>query len=188
MTYYKSKRYIDGKVRQIIVDGNEKIVSINPSKDELKILEEEQYTKRRKGGSKNYNETNICPMIKEDGTVCKNKLISGKTMREHDKEEKETGRWICTNCYEKYDSNSQHNILKSVASHRTGNLDPNSNHAKADNFEELTHRWKGVKILSKENDYYNLGERLEKTDKNIEKTDKNIEELLKILEKRQRIE
>jgi len=47
-TKYTSKRYIDGKVRHIIVDENGKITNRNPSKEELKDLEEESYTEKRR--------------------------------------------------------------------------------------------------------------------------------------------
>ena len=62
--------------------------------------------------------------------------------------------YLCTNCYQKYDSNSCNNIMNSLRDHRTGNLDPNCNVAKGDNFEELTHIWKGADIISKKNDKY----------------------------------
>ncbi len=66
--------------------------------------------------------------------------------------------YLCVDCYtnyQKHDPNSQLNILKSIANCRTGNQNPNSSRAKGDKFEELTSLWKGVKILSKENDHYN---------------------------------
>ncbi len=72
--------------------------------------------------------------------------------------EKSTGKWLCNNCrnkdIQKYDPNSGNNIIKSLAGHRTGNLNPNSSTAIGNVFEELTCRWKGVKNLNKENDNY----------------------------------
>lgn len=43
MTEYISKRYVDKKIRQVIVDENGKIINKRPSKDELKGLGEETY-------------------------------------------------------------------------------------------------------------------------------------------------
>lgn len=63
--------------------------------------------------------------------------------------------YLCNDCFNKYDPKSQRNILKTVANYRTDNQNLNSSQTKGDNFEELTAIWKGVKILSKENDNYN---------------------------------
>lgn len=43
MTEYRTYRFVDGKVRQVIVDENGKIVNRRPSKDELKGLDIEPY-------------------------------------------------------------------------------------------------------------------------------------------------
>lgn len=48
MIYYTSKRFIDGKVRLVIVDENGKIVNRKPKKEELKGLEEETYVKKER--------------------------------------------------------------------------------------------------------------------------------------------
>ncbi len=48
MKYYKSVRLVDGKPRWVIVDENDNIVNKNPSKDELKGLEEEPYKRTYK--------------------------------------------------------------------------------------------------------------------------------------------
>lgn len=47
MTEYTSKRYIDKKIRQVIVNENGKIINKRPSKDELKGLKEEKYKMHR---------------------------------------------------------------------------------------------------------------------------------------------
>ncbi len=144
MTEYKSYRFIDGKARWVIVNENGNIINRNPSKEELKGIELEIYIADYR--------PNRCK--KEVCDRCGEKLKIGKALREYNIEGNWTFRWVCKNCYEKYDPNSYHNIIKSMANRRIGNLDPNSEHAKGDNFEELTSLWKGVKILSKENDKY----------------------------------
>lgn len=106
-----------------------------------------------------YNLTNTCDKCIEKGR--ETKLYIGNSYREYNKEGNLTGRWLCKKCwnddYQKNNSNSIHNLMKSVADHRTGNLDPNCNIAKGDNFEKLTSIWKDVKILSIENDKFSLG-------------------------------
>jgi hypothetical protein len=151
MTYYKSKRIIDGKLQLVIVDETGKIVNRNPNKVELKGLEKEPRFFRDTLNRSYYLPT-LC-------NICGDKLKigqNGKIYRERNKEGKPTGKRICNICWQKYDPNSQWGLLKSVENRRTGNLDPNSNNAKGDRFEELTSVWKGVKILSKEEDNYRL--------------------------------
>lgn len=65
MTYYKSNRFVDGKVRQIIVDKNGKIVNKNPSKDELKDLEEEIYKINYKTRVKTYTDEDLLNYLKQ---------------------------------------------------------------------------------------------------------------------------
>lgn len=101
-----------------------------------------------------YNETNICPGIKENGAICGNKLLPGKARMEYDKEGNETGKWLCRNCYEKYDPNSTNNIIASLRDSRTGNLDQNSNKARADMSQELACILYGWEDLNKKYDNY----------------------------------
>jgi len=153
--YYKSYRIIDGKPRWVIVDNTGNIINRNPSKEELKGLEKEKY-KSQKTNSLNYNKTNTCDRCRDKDI--KTELHPGNARRELNKEGDWTGRWLCPKCKADYYNNlpdSSNNIKKSLRYHRTENLDKNSGHAKGDDFEELTHRWKGVKILGKENDCYN---------------------------------
>lgn len=98
-----------------------------------------------------YNRTNTCDR-------CRTKLIAGvnNPYREHNKEGNWTGKWICRNCNQKYDPNSQHNKIKSVTNCRTKNQNPNSNRAKGDNFEQLTDIWLEPENLNKKNDNYNF--------------------------------
>lgn len=108
---------------------------------------------------KYYNRTNTCDKCREKGI--ETKLVQHtNALRERNKEGNWTGRWSCKSCwdkdYQKNDPNSTNNIIKSMRDHRTGNLDPNSNYAKGDNFEDLTSRWLGVKRLSVEYDKYSM--------------------------------
>jgi len=90
-----------------------------------------------------YNDTNTCDIC---GISFEN-LGWSHPHRDYDKKGNWTGKWICNKC------SSKECLI--AGSRRTGNLNPNSAAAKGDDFEELTYRWKGAKILSKENDCYN---------------------------------
>lgn len=88
-----------------------------------------------------YNRTNTCDRCKIE------KLKPHKAYREYvikDKKDVWTGRWLCNKCF-----------LKRSTDRRTGNLDPNSEQAKGDLFEELTCKWRGVKNLNIDNDNFN---------------------------------
>jgi len=77
-------------------------------------------------------------------SICTGELTSKIARRERDIIGNLTGRWLCNKCWQKYDSNSQHNSHKEVTNRRTGNQNPNTNSAKGDNFEELTCRWRST--------------------------------------------
>lgn len=100
-----------------------------------------------------YNEKESCPMIKENGDIF-GRLLYGNACREHDKEGKETGRWLCKNYYEKHDPTSQYSILKLLIYSKTGNLNPNCNKAKGDRFEELNNRLHGFENINKKNNNF----------------------------------
>lgn len=93
-----------------------------------------------------YNRTNTCDRCKVE------KLKPTKALREYDRKGNWTGKWLCHKCW-KADYRLENGMSKS--SRRTGGLDPNSNQAKGDLFEELTCRWRGVKNLNIENNSYN---------------------------------
>lgn len=160
MTKYKSDRIIDGRHRTVIVDETEtgtKIVNRNPTKEELKGLEEEPYIRKI---IKKYNGKNTCPRIR-DGDECGNELKSGHAHRERDKEGNWTGRWICDKCrkieyHKEYRERSDcyNNIIKSVANRRINCLDPNSAQAKGDISQTITCYVHNVKDLNLENDNY----------------------------------
>lgn len=134
MVEYKSYRIIGGKSRWVIVDGNGTIINRNPNKEKLKHSLLWNFE---------HNETNTCNFIKENGEICGNELKPGKTLKEYI-DNKWTGRWLCHKCYQKFDPNSTNNIRKSLTNRRIGNLDPSSNQAKGDNFQELTCRWRST--------------------------------------------
>jgi hypothetical protein len=163
MTCYKSRRIVDGKPRLVVVNENGKIIEYTPTKEELKGLPIEEYYhsfRDRRFRRESYNETNTCPNIKKDGTICGKLLIPHYTMREHDKYGNETGRWLCKNCHSSYDPNGQWYLLRSVENRRTGNLNPDSPCGKGDRFQELTSSWRStistvpVEDLNKKLDNY----------------------------------
>lgn len=97
---------------------------------------------------KYYNRTNTCDR-------CGNRLISCDTYREHDKEGKWTGKWLCRSCWNTTDydkrPDSIANIIKSLRDHRMGNLDPNSTSGKGYILEVITCKARGIKNLNCEN-------------------------------------
>lgn len=105
-----------------------------------------------------YNNTNTCDRCRETS------LIPTKAIREYDEKGNWTGKWICNKCYMK-DTRKKHdsyeNIIKQMRPCRTGDLDPNSNNAKGNNFQELTCIWRSivstipVEDLNKKLDCYN---------------------------------
>lgn len=92
-----------------------------------------------------YNDTDTCD-------ECRKSLFKG--LREYDKNNNWTGRWLCPNCHQKYSLSSQHNMMKSLANVRTGNIRTNSEQEKGILTQELTNRWKNIKDLNIINDNY----------------------------------
>jgi len=86
-----------------------------------------------------YNRKNTC-----DRCEINFDIAIGHPYREYDIDGNWTGKWNCNNCYEKYDPNSQRNLIKSMRDRRTNNQDSNSSNAKGDNFQELTCRWRST--------------------------------------------
>lgn len=162
MTCYKAWRIVDSKPRWVVIDDSGKIINYNPTKEELTGLDFCQNLRDRRFRRENYNETNTCPMIKKDGTICGKELIPHYTMRERDKDGNETGRWLCKNCHSIYDPNGQWYLLRSVENRRTGNLSPESPCGIGDKFQELTSVWRStistipVEDLNKKLDNYNV--------------------------------
>lgn len=108
---------------------------------------------------KYYNKTNICNKCRECNDITdKSILYPLKAYKEKDKNGNETGRWVCTRCwsknYQKFNSNSQVNIKKSLANCRTGNGDPNSDNIKGKRSQKLACRLYGWKDLNEENNDY----------------------------------
>ena len=146
----------------VIVDEGGNIVNRNPSKEELKELQNEPCIDRRNKPRKKgpYNPTNMCDKIRHVGFSwirCGNELKPGYAYREYDKDGKETGKWLCNKCHEKYAHNSSHNIMKSLRNCRTRNQDKNSLQVKADKSQELACKLYGWIDLNKENDNYTTG-------------------------------
>lgn len=107
---------------------------------------------------KYYNKQNICDKCKEDNKVTDSSILRpGRAYTERDKEEKETGRWLCRKCKAKYYYNmpgSHGNIIKSLRDCRTKNQDPNSANKKGGNSQELACKLYGWEDLNKKYDNY----------------------------------
>lgn len=107
---------------------------------------------------KRFNSTNTCYRCIKDGKTIEESQLHNPR-REKDKDGNETGEWICINHwsrdYQRYNPESQENLIKSLRYNRTNNLDPNSCQAKGNNGEELLCQWKGFTNLNKKYDKYN---------------------------------
>ncbi len=103
---------------------------------------------------KRYNQTHSCDRC--GGNFGELERLGRTPLKEYDEKRDWTGNWDCYNCYEKYDPNSQRNVKKSLADHRTGNLNPNSSQEKGDKGEYLLCKWKGFKNLNEEHDNYSF--------------------------------
>lgn len=152
MAKYRIYTSVDGENYFWIVVDNGMIVR-NPIKEDL------EGTKL-----KTYNQTNICPRCREDMKIDgkeltdKSILYPGNARIYVNKEGKRTEIWVCNRHwgrdYQKYECNSQWNIIKSLGDRRTGNLRSDSEQQKGDNGEELLCIWKGYTNLNRENDNY----------------------------------
>jgi len=110
---------------------------------------------------KRYNKTNTCDKCREEDI--ETKISPGNAYGQYGENGMRTGKWYCGNCYRKEqykNGNTNDNLINEMRDRRTGNLNPNSNQAKGDNFEELTCRWRStistipVENLNKKLDNY----------------------------------
>lgn len=149
MTTFKSYRFVNGKLRCIIVDEIGNIVDINPNKEELKGLEKEIQLPYSRGNKKISNiccnckshNTYINPIGYEKWHKCRCQKITCTT-------------YLCESCYKKYDPNSFVNIQKSLRNCRTRNHNSNFPQAKAIKSQKLACELYGWIDLNKENDHY----------------------------------
>lgn len=106
---------------------------------------------------KRYNPTNTCHRCLEDGRTIEDSQLYD-ACREKDKDGKETGKWICANhwrvYWQKYDPSSGNNLIRSVASRRTGNLRTDLGHDMGDKIQELACNMYGYVDLNKKYDNY----------------------------------
>lgn len=109
---------------------------------------------------KRYNDTNICDICREEHRITENSVLChGNALRETNENGKITGRWLCRSCYNTNYNNrldSINSIVKSLRNHRIGNLDPNSNQAKGDKFQELACELYEWEDLNKKYDNYRM--------------------------------
>lgn len=102
-----------------------------------------------------YNKGNVCDRCRENDRITDDsRLYPGHARKENDKNGNWTGRWNCPKCYQKYDSNSHNNIMKSLAGRRTGNPNPDHENIKGDNSENLVCELYGYENLNKKYDNY----------------------------------
>ncbi len=102
--------------------------------------------------SKRYNDTNTCDRC---GESFEELDILGKfPHKECDEQRNWTGRWDCKKCWDKYDPNSGHNIIKSIANCRTKKQNPNHSNTKGDNIQKLVCILYGWEDLNKKYDNY----------------------------------
>lgn len=103
--------------------------------------------------NRRYNETNVCDRC---GRNFEELERSGKfPIKEYDEKGNWTGKWDCHSCREKYDPNSSHNVLKSMANCRTGNQNPNHSGTKGDKDLDIVCELYGYINLNKRYDKYN---------------------------------
>lgn len=104
-----------------------------------------------------YNRTNTCDRC---GKSFEN-IGWQNPRREYNKENNWTGKWVCKSCYtknyNKSNSNSCHNLVKSLRNCRTGNLDPNCCTAIGNKSQDLACKLYNWVDLNKQNDNYTTG-------------------------------
>ena len=134
----------------VVWDNTSKKLIKNPTKDNLSGTK-----------LKSYNKTNICPLCREEDNITDNSILYPENACHGiDKKGKNTEEWICANHrrrnYQRYDPESNHNIIKSLRDCRKGNSkDPRK--ILGYNCEELTEKWLGAERLAvKYNKYSRL--------------------------------
>lgn len=148
--YYKSVRYIDGKMRWVITDEDDNIINKVPSRDELKVAipdcgKSQSRFKGRKcyrcGSKETYMKNNGRPDWRRD-VIEKNRS---------------SDKFLCSRCFGKdYQNlpNSQNNIIKSMRQCRTGQLDIYSETGEGLIIEAIVAKVRKLKVLSIELDNF----------------------------------
>lgn len=96
-----------------------------------------------------YNDTNICHRCGKNFDD-----IPGNPRKEYTEKGEWTGKWDCKNCYEKYDSNSTRNVIKSVANCRTREQNPDHSTTKGDKSQKLVCELYEYEDLNEKNNNY----------------------------------
>ena len=156
MTYYKSKRPIDGKRPiWVIVDETGKIVNRNPTKDELKGVEKEILPAFTRGNSTRNKIFRTCCTCKSHDTYIRTN--GSESWFKHKCEKSGCTGFLCLSCYrkEKYKNGGMTvNLLQSIKNCRTNNQNPNHEATKGDNTIELACILYGWEDLNKKYDNY----------------------------------
>lgn len=136
---FKSYRIVDKRPRWVIVNDYGEITNRNPNKEELKGLKKEIQKPYSRGNVSMYreyhhNDTETCDRCGKDFA----KLGWSRPLCEYDKESRWTERRVCSNCWQKYDPNSSHNIMKLTTDRRIGNIKLDSNNHKGDRYQKVS--------------------------------------------------
>lgn len=98
-----------------------------------------------KSNSTFYNINNTC-------VRCNIDLTSNHPMREYDEQKSWTGNWLCKDCWYitdyKFRPDNQHNLEKSIANSRTGNLDRLNSYGKMMIGQWITGKTLGIEDLN----------------------------------------
>jgi hypothetical protein len=146
MTKYKVYISIDGKESLVVIENGK--VNINPTKYDIKEAK-----------SVYYSRTNICPRCRDENNITHRSILCPKNaLHERDNNGEMTNEYVCyrhgLRHYERYNPNSMHNTLKSIANFRTGNQHPDHNSTKGDKDLDLVCELYGYEDLNKKYDDY----------------------------------
>lgn len=109
------------------------------------------------GRVRHYNKTNTCERIKENGDICGEPLVPGKTRREYDKDGNETGRWLCYKCRGRDYQNlpdSHNSFVAANRNVRTGNIGKKSEQGKTIISQAVVAKYLGIEDLNIKMDNY----------------------------------
>lgn len=144
MTKYRESVSFDRINFFWIVIDNGRLV-MNPTKDDLLGTK-----------MKRYNDTNICPICREEKETDKRELIVDNILYPKNAGyRKETREWLCKKHWSNRNPNSTNSLMKSLRNRRTGNLNYDRQ-IFGDNCEKLTERLLGAEMLSTKYDKYSM--------------------------------
>lgn len=144
--YYKSVRFIDGKLKSVITDESGNIIQ-NPTKQQTKLA---IFDNRKGPKHKNY----ICCTCRNDVTYID---PSGyERWYNHICDKSDCTGHTCHNCYMRYNPNSSLNTIKSLANSRIGNISIYSHSGKGLIAEAIVAKVRGIKNANIDNDNFHV--------------------------------